>query len=149
MHRAPDGLRCHYCDHREAIPSACVQCGGAVQFGRGVGTQQLERLVAERYPTARVARMDLDTTGGKGAHERILAAVDSGDVDILLGTQMIAKGLDFPLSNRDIVYVHRRPFVKAQELLEASVIAFIRSFLVTYAGNYIGPFIKEPLVPVP
>ena len=72
------------------------QCGGAVQVGRGVGTQQLERLVAERYPTARVARMDLDTTGGKGAHQRILAAVDSGDVDILLGTQMIAKGLDFP-----------------------------------------------------
>lgn len=96
VHRAPEGLRCHYCDHREAMPSACAECGGVVQVGRGVGTQQLERLVAERYPTARVARMDLDTTGGKGAHQRILAAVDSGDVDILLGTQMIAKGLDFP-----------------------------------------------------
>ena len=96
VHRSPDGLRCHYCDHREVIPTVCAQCGGAVQVARGVGTQQLERLVAERYPTARVARMDLDTTGGKGAHERILAAVDSGDVDILLGTQMIAKGLDFP-----------------------------------------------------
>ena len=96
VHRAPEGLRCHYCDHHEVMPSACAECGGVVQVGRGVGTQQLERLVAERYPTARVARMDLDTTGGKGAHQRILAAVDSGDVDILLGTQMIAKGLDFP-----------------------------------------------------
>ena len=96
VHRSPEGLRCHYCDHREPMPSACAQCGGAVQVGRGVGTQQLERLVAERFPAARVARMDLDTTGGKGAHQRILAAVDSGDVDILLGTQMIAKGLDFP-----------------------------------------------------
>jgi primosomal protein N' (replication factor Y) len=67
-----------------------------VHVGRGVGTQQLERLVAERYPSARVARMDLDTTGGKGSHQRILAAVDSGEIDILLGTQMIAKGLDFP-----------------------------------------------------
>lgn len=96
VHRAPEGLRCHYCDHREAMPPACVQCDGAVQVARGVGTQQLERLVAERHPSARVARMDLDTMGGKGAHQRILAAVDSGDVDILLGTQMIAKGLDFP-----------------------------------------------------
>ncbi len=96
VHRAPEGLRCHYCDHREPMPSRCAECGGAVQVGRGVGTQQLERLVAERYPAARVARMDLDTTGGKGAHQRILSAVDSGDVDILLGTQMIAKGLDFP-----------------------------------------------------
>ncbi len=96
VHRAPEGLRCHYCDHRDVMPARCAECGGAVHVGRGVGTQQLERLVAERYPSARVARMDLDTTGGKGAHQRILAAVDSGDVDILLGTQMIAKGLDFP-----------------------------------------------------
>jgi len=96
VHRAPEGLRCHYCDHREPMPSRCAECDGAVHVGRGVGTQQLERLVAERYPAARVARMDLDTTGGKGAHQRILSAVDSGDVDILLGTQMIAKGLDFP-----------------------------------------------------
>jgi primosomal protein N' (replication factor Y) len=96
VHRAPEGLRCHYCDHREVMPARCAECGGTVQVGRGVGTQQLERLVAERYPSARIARMDLDTTSGKGAHQRILATVDSGEVDILLGTQMIAKGLDFP-----------------------------------------------------
>ena len=96
VHRAPVGLRCHYCDHREDVPPACAQCGGAVQATRGFGTQQLEAVVAERFPQARLARMDLDTTTGKWAHERILGAVERGEVDILLGTQMIAKGLDFP-----------------------------------------------------
>ena len=62
----------------------------------GAGTQQLERLVAERFPAARIARMDLDTTGSKWSHHRILDRVERGDVDILLGTQMIAKGIDFP-----------------------------------------------------
>lgn len=97
VHRAPVGLRCHYCDHREDLPPACAECGGIVQASRGFGTQQLEAVVAERFPQARVARMDLDTTAGKWAHQRILEAVERGDVDILLGTQMIAKGLDFPL----------------------------------------------------
>jgi primosomal protein N' (replication factor Y) len=63
---------------------------------RGLGTQQVERLVVERYPSARVARMDVDTTSGKWAHTEILDRVGAGEVDILLGTQMIAKGLDFP-----------------------------------------------------
>ena len=63
---------------------------------RGFGTQQLERLLAERYPEARLARMDLDTTSTKWSHQRILAAVEAGEVDLLIGTQMIAKGLDFP-----------------------------------------------------
>jgi primosomal protein N' (replication factor Y) len=63
---------------------------------RGFGTQQVERLLAERYPEARLARMDLDTTSTKWSHQRILASVESGEVDLLLGTQMIAKGLDFP-----------------------------------------------------
>ena len=67
-----------------------------VQRTRGVGTQQLERLLAERFPEARLARMDLDTTSTKWSHQRILAAVEAGEVDMLLGTQMIAKGLDFP-----------------------------------------------------
>ena len=72
--------------------SAAARC----RWRRGVGTQQLERLVAERFPAARVAPDGPRHHGGKGGHQRILAAVDSGDVDILLGTQMIAKGLDFP-----------------------------------------------------
>ncbi len=63
---------------------------------RGLGTQQVERLLAERFPRARIARMDVDTTSGKWAHAEILDRVGAGEVDILLGTQMIAKGLDFP-----------------------------------------------------
>jgi primosomal protein N' (replication factor Y) len=63
---------------------------------RGVGTQQLERVLIERYPDARIARMDLDTTSTKWSHQRILASVENGEIDLLIGTQMIAKGLDFP-----------------------------------------------------
>ena len=74
----------------------CRACGHPVQQMRGVGTQQLEQLLAERYPEARVARMDLDTTSTKWSHQRILGAVERGEVDLLIGTQMIAKGLDFP-----------------------------------------------------
>ncbi len=96
VHQSPPVLRCHYCGHEEAIPAKCRQCGHAVQAMRGVGTQQLERIVAERYPDARLARMDLDTTSTKWSHQRILGAVERGEVDILIGTQMIAKGLDFP-----------------------------------------------------
>jgi primosomal protein N' (replication factor Y) len=71
-------------------------CANPVQQMRGVGTQQLERVLAERYPTARIARMDLDTTSTKWSHQRILAQVEKGEVDLLVGTQMIAKGLDYP-----------------------------------------------------
>jgi primosomal protein N' (replication factor Y) len=96
VHTAPGGLRCHYCGHEEPLPWSCRKCANPVQQMRGVGTQQLERVLAERYPSARLARMDLDTTSTKWSHQRILARVESGEVDILLGTQMIAKGLDFP-----------------------------------------------------
>ena len=95
-HRTPERLACHYCGHREAPPARCANCGGPPLRERGLGTQQLERLLAERWPTARLARMDMDTTGAKWAHATILDRVGSGEVDILLGTQMIAKGLDFP-----------------------------------------------------
>ena len=96
VHRGPDRLRCHYCDHRAEMPERCAVCGGVTTRSVGAGTQQLERLVAERFPDARVARMDLDTTGSKWSHHRILDRVERGEVDILLGTQMIAKGIDFP-----------------------------------------------------
>lgn len=96
VHQAPAGLRCHYCGHDEPIPVACPECGGAVQRMRGVGTQQLERFLASRFPDARLARMDLDTTSARWSHQTILDRVGRGEVDILLGTQMIAKGLDFP-----------------------------------------------------
>jgi primosomal protein N' (replication factor Y) (superfamily II helicase) len=78
------------------LMTACKRCAGLVLRQRGLGTQQVERLLADRFPAARIARMDVDTTSGKWAHAEILDRVGSGDVDILLGTQMIAKGLDFP-----------------------------------------------------
>jgi primosomal protein N' (replication factor Y) len=95
-HRVPESLICHYCQHQAPVPSQCTACGTETMRQRGMGTQQVERLVAERFPAARIARMDVDTTSGKWAHTQILDRVGSGEVDILLGTQMIAKGLDFP-----------------------------------------------------
>ncbi|HET7186583.1 MAG TPA: primosomal protein N' [Gemmatimonadaceae bacterium] len=95
-HRTPERLVCHYCQHAEALHLSCNRCGGMRLRQRGLGTQQVERLLGERYPTARIARMDVDTTSGKWAHTEILDRVGAGEVDILLGTQMIAKGLDFP-----------------------------------------------------
>lgn len=96
VHQSPPALRCHYCGHEEPLPFTCRVCANPVQQMRGVGTQQLERMLADRYPDARIARMDLDTTSTKWSHQRILASVEKGDVDLLIGTQMIAKGLDFP-----------------------------------------------------
>ena len=96
VHHTPLTMRCHYCGHEESIPEICAICGQATQRLRGLGTQQLEHFVGLRYPRARIARMDLDTTTSKWAHHHILERVARGDVDILLGTQMIAKGLDFP-----------------------------------------------------
>jgi primosomal protein N' (replication factor Y) (superfamily II helicase) len=95
-HRTPDRLVCHYCQFHEPPRGRCPRCGGVTLRRRGLGTQQVERLVAERFPAARIARMDVDTTSGKWAHAEILDRVGRGEVDILLGTQMIAKGLDFP-----------------------------------------------------
>lgn len=96
VHQTPAALRCHYCGHEAPIPETCRVCGHATQRLRGLGTQQLEHFVGLRFPRARIARMDLDTTSTKWAHHRILERVARGEVDILLGTQMIAKGLDFP-----------------------------------------------------
>ncbi len=96
LHRHPPELRCHYCDYRTAVPSVCPSCAAATMRSLGAGTQQLERLMAERFPAARLARMDLDSTAAKWSHHRILERVGRGEVDILLGTQMIAKGIDFP-----------------------------------------------------
>jgi primosomal protein N' (replication factor Y) len=96
LHRTPEKLVCHYCQHTEPPRTTCPRCSGQVLKQRGLGTQQVERLLADRFPAANIARMDVDTTSGKWAHAEILDRVASGEVDILLGTQMIAKGLDFP-----------------------------------------------------
>src|SRR5205814_732877 len=84
------------CGHEEPIPTVCRLCGKETQRMRGLGTQQLEHFVGLRFPEARIARMDLDTTSTKWAHHRVLERMAQGKIDILLGTQMIAKGLDFP-----------------------------------------------------
>lgn len=95
FHKRRNRLVCHHCLHEEAAPLRCSACGAEDLSFRGVGTEQVERAVAEAFPSARLARMDVDTTSGKWAHHRILDRVGRGEVDILLGTQMIAKGLDF------------------------------------------------------
>jgi primosomal protein N' (replication factor Y) len=95
-HRRPQRLVCHHCNHQEPVPEACDECGSVNLSHRGVGTEQVERVLGEIYPEARLARMDVDTTSGKWSHHDILGRVGRGDVDVLLGTQMIAKGLDFP-----------------------------------------------------
>ncbi len=95
-HKSPERLVCHYCMHQEAPQHTCPRCRGTTLRQRGMGTQQVERLLCERFPAARIARMDVDTTTGKWAHADILDRVGRGEIDILMGTQMIAKGLDFP-----------------------------------------------------
>jgi primosomal protein N' (replication factor Y) len=87
---------CHYCDYSIPAPSVCPACDGGEISLLGIGTERLEEDVAALFPGARVARMDRDTTSGKGGHARILSLVEKGEIDILIGTQMIAKGHDFP-----------------------------------------------------
>ena len=96
VHTTPSALRCHYCGHEEPLGTTCKTCGATTRRMRGLGTQQLEHFLGARFPAARIARMDLDTTSTKWSHHRILDRVARGEVDVLLGTQMIAKGLDFP-----------------------------------------------------
>ncbi|GMR14089.1 MAG: primosomal protein N' [Gemmatimonadota bacterium] len=95
-HRAQGRLLCHHCRHEEPALTRCPRCGSTDLSRRGLGTEQVERVVAETFPQARLARMDVDTTSGKWSHREILGRVERGEVDVLLGTQMIAKGLDFP-----------------------------------------------------
>lgn len=96
FHRGRRRLVCHYCFHEEMPPTICPRCTSSEISFKGVGTEQVEREVVETFPAARIARMDVDTTSAKWAHHDILGGVERGEVDILLGTQMIAKGLDFP-----------------------------------------------------
>lgn len=94
-HSANGRLMCHYCGASEKLPDRCPKCGGDLKQV-GVGTQRVEGELAELLPDARVLRMDSDTTAARHSHEEILQKFRSGGADILLGTQMIAKGLDFP-----------------------------------------------------
>jgi primosomal protein N' (replication factor Y) len=94
-HKRGNLLRCHYCNASEKAPDVCPQCKGRDILFKGIGTQKVEAALRELFPEARVVRMDLDTTRGKLAHDRILREFEEHRYDILLGTQMIAKGLDF------------------------------------------------------
>jgi primosomal protein N' (replication factor Y) len=96
LHMDSHSLRCHYCGHEEAIPHICPSCQSRKIRYYGTGTEKVEQTLKAVLPQARVLRMDVDTTRRKGAHGRILKQFGDGDADILLGTQMIAKGLDFP-----------------------------------------------------
>ena len=95
-HRTTEKLKCHYCGYEERVPQICPQCQSEHIRYFGTGTQKVEEEIYKLFPEARVLRMDVDTTKQKGAHEEILQAFGEGQADILLGTQMIAKGLDFP-----------------------------------------------------
>jgi len=95
-HRTEEIALCHYCDYQIPAPAKCPQCGFLGIRYVGFGTQKLETEIKNRFPEASVLRMDSDTMQGHGAHERALARFRSGEIQILLGTQMIAKGLDFP-----------------------------------------------------
>ncbi|MFT8871409.1 MAG: primosomal protein N' [Sporolactobacillus sp.] len=95
-HRTDHRLRCHYCGHEQPVPTVCPACGSDAMRYFGTGTQKVEAELARLLPEARVIRMDVDTTRRKGGHERLLNQFGNHQGDILLGTQMIAKGLDFP-----------------------------------------------------
>lgn len=95
-HRHNELIKCHYCGEESQVPTICPECNSEHIRFFGTGTQKVEEEIARLFPTARVLRMDVDTTRKKGAHEQILQQFGEGKADILLGTQMIAKGLDFP-----------------------------------------------------
>ena len=87
---------CHYCGYEEPIPRLCPKCGSKYIAGFGIGTQKVETMIKKEFPQAKVLRMDFDTTSRKGGHEEILSAFANHQADILVGTQMIVKGHDFP-----------------------------------------------------
>ena len=96
LHMDSKTMKCHYCGHEERIPYRCPNCGQDKIRYYGTGTQKVEEELQTLLPDSRILRMDVDTTRRKGAHEKILRTFGEGQADILLGTQMIAKGLDFP-----------------------------------------------------
>lgn len=94
-HKSMNQLTCHYCGYTYKLPEACPCCGNTDLKGRGYGTEKIEDKVMEVFPEARVARMDLDTTRTRSAYERIISDFSAGNTNLLIGTQMVSKGLDF------------------------------------------------------
>ncbi|MSS63054.1 replication restart helicase PriA [Velocimicrobium porci] len=108
-------LKCHYCGYEVAMLQQCPSCGSPYIAAFGTGTQKIEAMVLKEFPGARVLRMDTDTTKGKDGHEKILSAFANHEADILIGTQMIVKGHDFP---------------------EVTLVGILAADLSLYAGNY-------------
>ena len=96
LHKDTNSMQCHYCGHTEPIPTRCPNCQSSQIRFLGTGTQKVQEELEELLPGARILRMDVDTTRRKGSYKKILDAFGNHEADILLGTQMIAKGLDFP-----------------------------------------------------
>ncbi|HXV05679.1 MAG TPA: primosomal protein N' [Solirubrobacterales bacterium] len=96
VHRHSGRLVCHHCAHAEPLPASCADCGSTTLSRAGVGTEQVEALLTERLAPMPVFRLDSDTAAGRGAHARILAAFEAAPSGVLVGTQMVAKGHDFP-----------------------------------------------------
>ncbi|MGA1790028.1 MAG: primosomal protein N' [bacterium] len=95
-HATDHHIRCHYCDYQNVSPEQCPHCAEVSMKYMGQGIQKVEQEIRKIFPNASVARMDRDTTSRKGAHYEILSGVERGDIDILIGTQMVTKGLDLP-----------------------------------------------------
>ena len=95
LHKNINLLTCHYCGYTYPVPLECPNCGSTELKGRGYGTEKIEDQIAEIFPEARIARMDLDTTRTRNAYERLIGDFSTGKTNLLIGTQMISKGLDF------------------------------------------------------
>ena len=95
-HRSEMGIICHYCNHRQPAPSRCPACAGKYIYYVGEGTEQLEEMLQKRFPALRIARLDRDTTSRRKLFERAILEFGAGELDMLVGTQMLAKGHDFP-----------------------------------------------------
>lgn len=96
LHRRSERLRCHHCGAEQTLPSRCPACGGCNLRALGAGTERVELALARFFPRARIVRIDRDSTRRRGALEQKLASIDAGEADILVGTQMLSKGHDFP-----------------------------------------------------
>lgn len=96
FHQGEGMLRCHYCDYSQKAFPVCPKCQGSDVGLLGHGTEKVEEEVGKLFPDARIARMDRDTVSRKGSHERILKGMEDGDLDVLIGTQMVTKGHDYP-----------------------------------------------------
>lgn len=124
-HKYNDLLRCHYCGYIEKVQLTCTACGSVETDMRGFGTEKIEEEVKKTFPKAKVARMDLDTTRGKNAYQNLISQFEDKEIDILVGTQMVTKGLDFDnvslvgVLNADqmLYYPDFRAFERAYQLM--------------------------------